>query len=415
MSEALQRLTCKAGAVIFREGAAGDCAYVVERGAVEISRLRGGSSVVVTRLGEGALFGEMALIDGQVRSATARAAIESTLIVIERDQVDRTINAAEPLIRLFLKVILDRLRSTTSMLAPDSADTVKIRLAETGYDQERARALERLETEERLRLAIARREFQVAYQPIVRLADGITGGFEALVRWRTADGSVVGPSEFIGLAEETGLIVPLGLQVLAGACRELPALQAAVSASFPSAPPLFMSVNLSTRQVAEPDIVGAIVATLREARVSPRQFKLEVTESALMSDPDRAVAVLNQLKAEGFSIAIDDFGTGYSSLSYLQRFPIDALKIDQSFVRDMLTDSADEKIVRAVTRLGKELGLAIVAEGVERTGELTALAALGCDYAQGFLFSRPVPLADAAKLAGRRFIRPHEYPVGGAT
>jgi EAL domain-containing protein (putative c-di-GMP-specific phosphodiesterase class I) len=215
---------------------------------------------------------------------------------------------------------------------------------------------------------------------------------------------VKGPSEFIGLAEETGLIVPLGLQVLADACRVLAVLRTALSAGFPQAGPPFVSVNLSPRQLGEPDIVGAIVTTLREAGANPRHFKLEVTESALMSDPDRAVTVLNQLKTEGFSIAIDDFGTGYSSLSYLQRFPIDTLKIDQSFVRDMLTDSADEKIVRAVSRLGKELGLAIVAEGVERPAEMAALTALGCDYAQGFLFSRPVGLAEAVELAGRRFV-----------
>jgi EAL domain-containing protein (putative c-di-GMP-specific phosphodiesterase class I) len=403
MPEGLQRQHCEAGTVIFREGQAGDCAYVVESGKVEISALRHGSSVVLTHLRQGALFGEMALIDGALRSATARALAATTLIVIDREQVDRKVSAAEPLIRLFLKVILDRLRATTSMLAPDTADTLRLRLSELDYEKERSRALAVLEVEERLKRGVEREEFQIVYQPIVRLEDGIAAGFEALVRWRTPEGEVVSPSEFIGLAEETGLIVPLGLQVLAVACAELPVLQAVFAQHFPAARPLFMSVNLSARQIAEPGIVAAVMSATHYAQADPTRLKLEVTESSLMVDPDRAVTVLNQFRGEGFAISIDDFGTGYSSLSYLQRFPIEALKIDQSFVRSMLVDAADEKIVRAVTRLGKELGLAIVAEGVESREELAALARLGCDFGQGFLFSRPVDLDEAARVVCQKF------------
>ncbi|MBV9411731.1 MAG: EAL domain-containing protein [Acidimicrobiia bacterium] len=257
----------------------------------------------------------------------------------------------------------------------------------------------RLTTEMALRRSIARDEFDVMYQPVVAVEGGDLLGVEALVRWRRPDHGLVGPDSFISIAEDTGLIRPLGAWVLHQSCRQLHHWsRVGVSGGV-------VSVNLSGRQLSSPDLVGNVLGSLAAANLEPNQLSFEITESVLMEDVDRSVQILRSLKDIGVGLAIDDFGTGYSSLSYLERFPVDGLKIDRSFVAGLGTESTDSAIVSAVMALGHALGLTVTAEGVETTEQLRILTDLGCDAAQGYLFARPIaPSELPAFVAGERAV-----------
>ena len=245
---------------------------------------------------------------------------------------------------------------------------------------ERAMAALRIENE--LRRALERGELRVHYQPIVDLGSGRTLGVEALVRWEHRERGLVPPSEFIPLAEETGLVVPLGRWVLDEACRALSALPERLN----------LSVNLSGRQLLQPEFCAELKEMLARFRIEPSRLRLELTESMLIGNGAAAIAALTQLRGTGVRLCIDDFGTGYSSLSYLHELPIDALKIDRSFVGAMGDDERKIKIIQSILLLGKGLGIDVVAEGVENARQAELLRRLGCERAQGYYFSRPVPL-----------------------
>ncbi len=256
------------------------------------------------------------------------------------------------------------------------------------------RAVARLRLENDLRRALERDEFAVHYQPEVSLESGEVIGAEALVRWKHPARGLVYPEEFVPLAEETGLIVPIGWRVLREACRQARRWQdQRASASLPK-----MSVNLSARQLTHPGLVEDVAGVLRASRLEARDLILEVTESGLMGDVETSVAILRRLKDLGVRIAVDDFGKGYSSLYYLKCLPIDILKADRSFVGGLGTDGKDEGIVRVVIELAHTLGLEVVAEGVESGEQLEHLREVGCDLAQGFYFWRPVPTERAGEL-----------------
>ena len=244
--------------------------------------------------------------------------------------------------------------------------------------------IEQLELETYLRRALERNQFVLRYQPRVNLATGQIVGAEALLRWRMPQRGTVAPMRFIGLAEETGLIVPIGKWVLQTACAQNKAWQDA------GVPPIVVSVNVSPRQFRHESLVQTVAEVLRSTGLEPRYLELELTESMVMHDPPKLVAMLDELKELGVKIAVDDFGTGYSSLSYLKRFPVDRLKVDRSFVENMTTESDDATIVRTIIALGHNLGLKVVAEGVETAQQARALRAYQCDEAQGFLFARAV-------------------------
>ncbi len=245
---------------------------------------------------------------------------------------------------------------------------------------ERAMAALRLENE--LRRALERGELRVHYQPIVDLGAGKIVGVEALVRWEHREKGLVPPSEFIPLAEETGLVVPLGQWVLDEACRALSTLPENLT----------LSVNLSGRQLLQPEFCSELKEMLAQSRIDPSRLRLELTESMLIGNGAAARAVLTHLRGAGVRLCIDDFGTGYSSLSYLHELPIDSLKIDRSFVGAMAEDERKIKIVQSILVLGKALGIDVVAEGVETSEQAELLRRLGCERAQGYFFSRPVPL-----------------------
>jgi diguanylate cyclase (GGDEF)-like protein len=247
------------------------------------------------------------------------------------------------------------------------------------------RAVARLQLENDLRLAVEREEFLVHYQPIISLATGRIMALEALVRWQHPKQGLVPPMEFIPLAEETGLIVPMGFWVLREACGQM-----RDGLSLSTDPPLLISVNLSARQFSQPDLVGQIEQILQESGVEARSMMLEITESVVMEHAESAAAALTQLKTLGVQLSIDDFGTGYSSLSCLHSYPIDSLKIDRSFIGKMNADTRNLEIVRTIVALAGNLGMHVTAEGIETAEQLAQLRALQCDYGQGYLFSKPM-------------------------
>jgi diguanylate cyclase (GGDEF)-like protein len=253
-----------------------------------------------------------------------------------------------------------------------------------------AKALKRLTLENDLRRALERDEFEVHYQPLVDISTAEVIGMEALVRWQHPELGFLSPAEFIPLAEETGLIVPLGEWVLRAACAQCNAWHADGLA------PLTVAVNLSAHQFQQQNLSELVVRVLRETGLSPRSLELELTESSIMKNAESAVKTLGELKEMGVSIAVDDFGTGYSSLGYLKRLPIDKLKIDQTFVRDVTTDPNDASLVMAIIALAHNLRLKVLAEGVETEEQLRFLHLLRCDEWQGYLYSTPLP-AEAFK------------------
>jgi diguanylate cyclase (GGDEF)-like protein/PAS domain S-box-containing protein len=257
-------------------------------------------------------------------------------------------------------------------------------------------AVERLELESDLRRALERGEFRVYYQTIVSLVDQHITEVEALVRWEHPTRGLILPMEFIPIAEETGLIVPLGQWVLEEACRQACAWHARYERT--DAPALVLSVNLSARQFRNTTLVDDIKRALASTGMDARALKLEITESTVMDDANAAIAVLEELRSLGIRIAIDDFGTGYSSLGYLRRLPVDTLKIDRSFVNGLGADPQTTAIVRSVVALAKSLNLSVTGEGVETAAQQAQLALLGCDRGQGYLFSRPVAAADLSAL-----------------
>jgi diguanylate cyclase (GGDEF)-like protein len=257
----------------------------------------------------------------------------------------------------------------------------------------RTKAQNRLSTELALRQALERHELSLVYQPILSIADNRVTGVEALLRWSRPDGIITGPAEFIPVAEETGLVVPIGTWVFTEACRQLATWRRTIR----SLPPLTLSVNLSTRQLLEPELLPVLSATLTREGIEASALVVEITESVLMEDVTYFIEVLAALKSLGVRLAVDDFGTGYSSLEYLKRFPIDALKIDRTFVDGLPSDSHDSAIVTAIIAMARALGLAVVAEGVETAEQLATLRGLGCDMGQGYYWSKPLPPDDLAR------------------
>jgi diguanylate cyclase (GGDEF)-like protein len=276
-----------------------------------------------------------------------------------------------------------------------NADTAMYRAKEQGRDSYQlyapamnARALERLALENMLRKAITNDELVVYYQPLVELPSRTMHGVEALVRWQHPDLGLLSPAHFISVAELSGLIIPMGNWVLRSACKQV------FQWNKRHGMRLSVSVNLSARQFSQPDLVEQVRAALRDTALSPELLELEITESNAMQNAENTIHTLRELKNAGVRISMDDFGTGYSSLSYLKRFPIDTLKLDQSFVRDIAAGSSDAAIVSAAILMAHSLGLTVVAEGVETEEQLAFLQKQRCDRIQGFLFSAPVAAAD---------------------
>jgi diguanylate cyclase (GGDEF)-like protein len=267
------------------------------------------------------------------------------------------------------------------------------------FDQKmHIRAVTRLQLETDLRYAIERKEFELYYQPIIGLESSTLVGFEALVRWNHPQRGLVPPNEFIPILESTSLIIPMTIQILHSACNQVARWQG----RSPSGKPLSVAVNLSGKHFADPNLVDQINDVLKQTGIDPLCLKLELTESAVMENAETAILMLKEIKKTGVQVSIDDFGTGYSSLSYLHRFPIDLLKVDRSFVSAMEMNTENGEIVKTVIALAKALNLKVVAEGIESIDQLHQLRVLGCEYGQGYLFSKPLAVRDIEKLLDDR-------------
>ncbi|ETX02713.1 MAG: hypothetical protein ETSY1_02605 [Candidatus Entotheonella factor] len=271
------------------------------------------------------------------------------------------------------------------------------------FDSEmHVRAMTRLKVETDLHQALEKQEFTLHYQPIVRLETGRIHGFEALIRWQKPEQGFVPPAQFIPIAEETGLIIPLGAWVLNAACYQMRLWQE----QFPDHGPLLMSVNLSGKEFLQPNLVAQIDQALQRSGLSAECLKLEITESVIMDNASEATTMLEQLRELGAQISIDDFGTGYCSLSYLHTFPLDVLKVDRSFVSRMADAPNNAEIVRTIVVLAHNLGLEVIAEGVETEEDVERLSALGCEYAQGYFYSRPLTAEQATEALSRLYLPP---------
>ncbi|WP_051775212.1 sensor domain-containing protein [Paenibacillus tyrfis] len=275
-------------------------------------------------------------------------------------------------------------RADRAMYYAKEGDGAPYRIFTQEMDQE---FYKKIEMQNSLRKALQRNEFVLHYQPLVDATMETTSviGAEALIRWNHPDWGMVSPGDFIPLAEETGLIVPIGEWVLKTACRQFKEWQ---QAGFP---PITLKVNLSARQFKQPDLAGMIQRTLLETEFEPRYLGLEITEGAMMQNPEQTIATLNELKTTGIRVSVDDFGTGYSSLNYIRIFPIDIIKIDKSFIQDICKDDKDEVIISTIISMAHNLNLKVVAEGVETEEQLSFLQQERCDAVQGYYYSKPLP------------------------
>ena len=391
------------GAEIIREGERGNCAFLIESGQVRVSKRYGDMEQDIAVLGSGELIGEMAPIDSQARSATVTALTQVDVVPISRTHLEGLMAKSDPLLNLMLRAMFGRLRDMQRKVAVDATrGSAPCAPEPAAPDESYRRALhlasEGLKMEQALAKALRRREFVLHYQPIVAVADRKIVGFEALIRWIRPEVGMVSPLDFVQTAERTGLIVPIGLWVLEQAGFILQRMRNAVRAATGQDRELFMTVNVSARQLRDLADVQAMCATIQACGVDPRHLKLEITENVLVEHADTALEALQRFRSLGVEIAIDDFGTGYSSLSYLHRYPVSTLKVDRSFTSSMFASEQSRKLMRSIIGLAQGLGLDVVAEGIEREEELALLEKMGCAHGQGYLFSKPVTLPEAERL-----------------
>jgi EAL domain-containing protein (putative c-di-GMP-specific phosphodiesterase class I) len=388
-----------AGARLFSAGDVGDAAYLIVSGRLEIVLERPEGDLILAHRGPGEIVGEMAILDHQPRSAAVRALEDSELVVITEEQLSHRIAQTDPILRMCLGVVLARYRQTVAILEQMKGTAPPPVLgADTPPSETFAAALGALSLEREIRAGLRNGEFELFFQPIVRLSSRRLAGFEALMRWRHPTRGLVPPIEFIPAAEASGLIIDLTAHAFAEVGRVFPELILAAQTN-PGAldGPLFMTVNVSGRDLAGASFPEMIADFLARTQIAPSSLKIEVTESMLMDNPERAAATLMQCRKAGLGIAIDDFGTGYSSLSYLSTLPVTTLKIDRAFVRTLLADQTSRGIVQTILRLADDLAVSVVAEGIEQAAEADLLAGMGCAFGQGYHFGRPAPLAGAVQ------------------
>jgi EAL domain-containing protein (putative c-di-GMP-specific phosphodiesterase class I) len=387
------------GEILLREGERGECAYIVESGSVEILVQREGQLVQLGTRGPGSLIGEMAMVDDKPRTATVRALEDCEVLEITREDFARRVEGADPVLKMVLRIVTNRYRDMIGRAAtiPFVPSAPRKEAAGAGKgDHEKALSAIRIQHE--LKRALDRGELLLFYQPIIDVQKMKIAGFEALMRWEHPVNGMISPGVFIPAAEEGGLITALSRLALEMACDAALELQAAAAKELIGDAPLFVGVNFSVKDFSAGKLFEHLQATMAAKKVDPQQIHLEVTETLLMEQPEAARVELEQCRDIGLNVSIDDFGSGYSSLSYLHYFPIDTLKIDQSFIRTMSTQPESQVLVKSIIGLARNLGMKVIAEGVETREIAAQLREMGCDYIQGYWFSRPLPFAAAKKF-----------------
>lgn len=420
---------------IFREGDPGDCAYIIETGMIEVSLDKDGRKLVMATLTKGDILGEMAIIDREARTASARALVPTSVTAIPLDYVSQKIEQTDPTVRMFLRLAMSRYRDMNARLrqvfeslslgqgeAPsdpfasstmelknvvsqfaemqkriDSAVTKPANTDDSSIFGEKTLEVTKLlvNEEKLLKSALKKKEFLLHYQPIIELSSNRIVGCEALVRWRHPSGELLLPSRFIDQVENSGLIIDLGYWIAEEACD----FQGRLFKDFQH--DVFMSINLSGKQFDDQFLIPSLADIMDKTGARRERIKFEITESLLIDNPELATQSLHQLKETGAKLAIDDFGTGYSSFSYLHRFPFDTLKIDRVFVSAMSRSEKSHQIVKSLVNLSHDLGMDVVAEGIETEDEAGLMCQYKAGYGQGFYFSRPINETEFVKLLRR--------------
>ncbi|MCF4167086.1 EAL domain-containing protein [Zavarzinia compransoris] len=389
MPERDNRIHVKAGDIVMAQGEAGHCAYLIESGRIEIllTAPTGERQFIGTR-GPGTLIGEMAIIDEGTRSATIRAIEDCALLEISRADFARRLDGADPILQMAMRTILARFRDLMqrSRLMHDVAHPPLLTVEDVERDHAHLPgAVEAITIANEFRPALEAGEITLHYQPIVDLRDGRPAGFEALMRWHRPGRGPLSPDIFIPVLEASGQIVAASDWVLREALRALGRIEAGSGRRG-----LFMSVNFSAQDFTTPDFPDRLLEAIGAAGIAPSQVHLEITERLLMAKPEDAQKTLTRCRQAGMGVSIDDFGTGYSSLSYLRAFPIDTLKIDRSFVTDMTANDNSMALISSIVALGKNMGLKLIAEGIETRDEAAMLRNMGCNLGQGYFFARPM-------------------------
>jgi EAL domain-containing protein (putative c-di-GMP-specific phosphodiesterase class I) len=385
----LNREIYNIGDIIFKEGDEGNCAYLIEEGMIEISVMNNDQALLINKIGKGELFGEVALIDHQPRTATAIALENSVLIAIQRSLVNELLDKTDPIVRHLLLVILERYRSKRGNSQPLSQLRRSTDIT-TKYNSIRGEATHKLTLANDISRALSKEEFELHYQPICSLTSNRIAGYEALIRWQHPTQGLVSPLDFLWVAEQTGQIREIGLWTLERACRDWVNLRKTTNFDLP-----FISVNLSPSQLTGESFVDDVKAVIARNNMPPTELKLELTENVIINNPEVALQLLLQLTELGSTLAIDDFGTGHSSLETLDRYPIGTLKVDRYFTSSMLGSAQSGEIVSSSIRLAHSLGMDVVAEGIETDEVRIKLLELGCNFGQGWLFGRPAELKNA--------------------
>lgn len=370
---------------LFSQGEKGDRAYIIDKGRVIIFLSKDGEEFPLSILGEGEIFGEMAIIDSQVRSASAKTLEESSLIIVTKDQLLERVQASDTVVRLLLRVLLKRLRAQN--------DLIVIQPKKKIFNTEKAKkedilAVEKIKLEAKISQAFENKEFVMFYQPIVNIKTEKIIGAEALIRWFPPTGEPISPAVFMDVVEYSSLIIPFGKWIVEECFRDLKQIQSEANIKDFS-----VSINISGKQFHQFDIINSVEDLRKKFDLVSNCIKLEMTERIMM-DGNAALDTLIRFADLGYKLSIDDFGTGFSSLQYLFRMPLDNIKIDRSFIRDMLKDDKALAIVKSLIYLAQSLNMLVVAEGIEKDEEKHLLKALGVDFGQGYLFSKAIPLKD---------------------
>ncbi len=376
----------KKGEIVFRTHDEGDCAYIIDSGRVQIFTENFGVEVAVSTLGPGEIFGEMAILDHSTRSASARALEDLQVSIVSRTQFQQRMDIADPIVRLLVSILLKRMRDNLGVDKHQISEKHQLDAQES-----HSKVIDKIKFEAELFEALMDQSFLLYFQPIVCAETFKAMGFEALIRWQSESRGMVRPDLFMGVAEETSLIVPIGKWVFEKACESLRSFQNFLaSKSNATRQDIFLAVNISGKQFSDINFFHMLETIPQKYGIKESHLKLEITEKILL-EGNIFFYWIEKCRSMGFPVSLDDFGTGYSMLSYLSDFNVDTIKIDQSFVRKLEQEPKARIIVQAIISIAKGLNVEVVAEGVETEKQAIILRELGCNYLQGYFFGRPVP------------------------
>lgn len=382
----MERVHLSINEILFSEGDSPTVAFLIESGEIEISTVRDGEILVLSKLMTGDLLGEMAVIDDAPRTATARALTDCVLFQIDRTQISERLASTDPIIRALLEGQLKRYRGALAAMQGKKISQ------DDGVTASETLGVGKIRLESQLREALNTGGLDVRYQPLLHVQTNKVAGYEALVRWNHPERGQISPVEFVALAEETSLIVPVGEYVFDTACAAVKTF-----IEHGADPKPFIAVNVSARQLSHPGLIERIVARVDAAGLPKGSLKVEITESQALNY-EMVEKVISLCHDHGIKVALDDFGTGHSHLTHLHKLAFDTMKVDQAFSRSMLEHPRSMSIVKAIVAMGKAIDADIVVEGIETEDMLQALRDLGCDYAQGYLIGKPQTLEE---LIGR--------------